>query len=54
MKKFFESWIRHDPKQRPRDADRLRSELAQLRMKIWGRDYCNEEFKFRYEKRRKR
>jgi len=45
--KFFEPWIRHDPKQRPRNADQLRNELAKLRKKIWGRNYCEEQFKFR-------
>jgi len=53
LKQFFEPWIRHDPKQRPQNADQLRSELAKLRKKVFGRNVCQEEFKFRNSHKRK-
>jgi len=47
LKKFFEPWIRHDPKQRPQNCDKLRTDLMKLRRKVFGSSTCKEKFKFR-------
>lgn len=49
LREFFETWIRHDPLQRPNNAEKLRTELTSLRRKVFKRSTCREEFKFRYE-----
>ncbi len=44
---FFSPMIRHDPRERPQSADKLRHDLGELRKKIFGRSSCREMFKFR-------
>lgn len=47
LRAFFEPMIRHDPRERPQSVDPLRSELARIRHKVFGRSTCAEQFKYR-------
>jgi len=47
LRDFLDPWIRHDPRERPDNPDKLRYDLAQLRVQIFGQSTCTEMFKFR-------
>lgn len=47
LREFLEPWVRHDPRERPQNVDRLRVELAQIRASIFKRSSCQEQFRYR-------
>lgn len=47
LRDFFEPWIRHDPRERPSNADKLRHDLSKIRMAIFKQTSCKELFRYR-------
>ena len=49
LREFLAALTRHDPTQRPQDANALRGQLEDLRRKTWGRTSTLEEWKWRIQ-----
>lgn len=47
LREFLSALMRHDPMQRPSDANELRGQLDGLRKKTWGRAFAQEEWQWR-------